>query len=59
MVDASDAEEEFAIKNDDPEDELEITQSIVDAKNKATGHDKKTDEYLNEEFEDRVKMYVL
>ena len=59
MVDASDTEEEFAIKNDDPEDELEITQSIVDAENKAAGHDKKTNEYLNKEFEDRVRMYVL
>jgi hypothetical protein len=59
MADASDLVEKFAIKNDDPEDELGITQSLVDEESKASGHDKKTDEYLNEEFEDRIRMYVL
>jgi hypothetical protein len=36
-----------------------INQSLVDEESKASGHDKKTDEYLNEEFEDRIRMYVM
>ena len=58
MANASDSVEEFAIKNEDPEMSL-INQSLVDEESKASGYDKKTDEYLNEEFEDCIRMYVM